>query len=218
VIFDSHVYFSYFFAIKYLTIFATLMCVLSLNPVHSVLYLVLVFVTTAVLLISLGAEFLGILLIIVYVGAIAVLFLFVVMMLNIDRTESESGKLPVHSLSGLVVVLLLARAFSNYIYGNFGFFHTIADVALMPIYEFHHLVWVDLVTTLDNINLLGHLLYTQHFHLLVLVGFILFLAMVSSIALTLSPRLAGVPAKTQNKYLQIKQTVSQAVFLSDWKK
>src|SRR5689334_16484405 len=81
----SMVYFVIF--LKYLIVFTALMTVVSINPIHSVLYLIFTFFLSAILIISLGVEFLGILLIIVYVGAIAVLFLFIVMMLNIEQEK-----------------------------------------------------------------------------------------------------------------------------------
>ena len=147
-----------------------LMVVVSRNPVHSVLFLILAFFNAAGLFILLGAEFLAMLLVVVYVGAVAVLFLFVVMMLDINYTELRQGfqkYLPVGlGVAGLLLAELLAT-----VYGQ------AALKAEKPIIEGPH-----------NTRALGQILYTDYFYLFQLAGLILLVAMIGAITLTLRKR------------------------------
>ena len=108
----AHSLFFYFFST--ITVFSSIMVVLSRNTVYSVFFLILVFITTSILFIMIGAEFLGMIMLIVYVGAVAVLFLFVVMMLNVSEKKTENSKkrnikgvISVGSLVGLIIFLEL---------------------------------------------------------------------------------------------------------------
>jgi NADH:ubiquinone oxidoreductase subunit 6 (subunit J) len=208
---DFFAIFSLFF-MKYSIVFSAIMVVISINAIYSVFFLILLFINVAILVIALGAEFLGITFIIVYVGAIAVLFLFVVMMLNINQVEiSESNQTSfLYFVSAFLLLILFAKYLTSFVYNGFGFnslLTTIED-SLTPIYSFEYKDWASLVFKTDNILVLGSLLYTYYFHLFILAGFILLLAMVSSIALTLNYTSSP---KSQDKYMQITRQLNQIV-------
>ena len=163
----------YLFAIS--VIAGGLFTVVSRNPVHSVLWLILSFLSAAGLFVLLGAEFVAMLLIIVYVGAVAVLFLFVVMMLDIDFAElkAEMAKyMPLALLIALIILMQLVMAF--------GAWESNAAVESM----------LAQVTPTDrhNIEALGMILYDQYFLLFQLSGLILLVAMIGAIVLTLRHR------------------------------
>ncbi len=143
------------------------------NPVHSVLFLIGTFVQAAGLFILLGAEFLAFILMIVYVGAVAVLFLFVVMMLDVDFTELKKGALqyvPVGGLVGLVVLAELAM-----VVGTLGQDPAIGAVQVSPTPD---------ASEVSNIAALGYILYTDYIYLFQAAGMILLLAMIGAIVLT----------------------------------
>lgn len=163
----------YLFAIS--VIAGGLFTVVSRNPVHSVLWLILSFLSAAGLFVLLGAEFVAMLLIIVYVGAVAVLFLFVVMMLDIDFAElkAEMAKyMPLALLIALIILMQLVMAF--------GAWESNAAVESMLVQ----------VTPTDrhNTEALGMILYDQYFLLFQLSGLILLVAMIGAIVLTLRHR------------------------------
>ena len=154
---------------------SALMVITARNPVHSVLFLILSFFNAAGLFILLGAEFIAMLLVIVYVGAVAVLFLFVVMMLDIDFAElkAEMAKyMPLALLIGLVILMQFVMAF--------GAWESNAAAEGLRLQ----------VTPVDrhNTEALGMLLYDQYFLLFQLSGLILLVAMIGAIVLTLRHR------------------------------
>lgn len=162
-----------FYLFSGVAILAGLAMISARNPVHSVLFLILAFFNGAGLFILLGAEFLGLLLIVVYVGAVAVLFLFVVMMLDIDFVELRQGfqeYLPIGSILGLLVVLELIFAVA--VQGN-------ANNA--PAQASHP---IPAVETTPNIEAIGLILYTDYFFLFQTAGMILLVAMIGAIVLT----------------------------------
>lgn len=163
----------YIFAI--LTVGAGIGVVLSRNPVHSVLWLILSFLSAAGLFILLGAEFVALLLVIVYVGAVAVLFLFVVMMLDVDFAELRAEMtryVPVGLLIGIVILMQLSFAFGVWDYAP-GIEGRIAAPASADV---------------DNTRALGLLLYDRYFVVFQLAGLILLVAMIGAIVLTLRHR------------------------------
>jgi len=188
----------YLFAVT--TVAGGLMTVVSRNPVHSVLWLILSFLSSAGLFVTLGAEFVAMLLIIVYVGAVAVLFLFVVMMLDVDFAElkAEMTKyLPLGLLIGVVVLMQLALAL-----GVWGFSDGVDTRIAAPAGD------------LDNTRALGLLLYDQYWMLFQLAGLILLVAMVGAIVLTLRHR---VDIKRQNVMEQMSRDPAKAMELRDVK-
>ena len=151
--------------------------VLSRNPVHSVLWLILAFFSSAGLFVLLGAEFVAMLLVIVYVGAVAVLFLFVVMMLDVDFAELR-GELtqyaPVGFLIGLVILLQLGFAFGAW---------EVTELA-----EAQRDAVTPALDEAQNTVALGQLIYTKYVFLFQAAGLVLFVAMVGAIVLTLRHR------------------------------
>ena len=211
---------NFFIALKYGIIFSALMTVIVTNPIHAVLYLVLTFVLMAGMIISLGAEFLGILLIIVYVGAIAVLFLFIVMMLNIEdqKKEVDASSL-ISTLLSVIPVLLLALLASQMIYHPFVIAEQfeLRTIYILP-FSIQWEEWLNTLQDLSNVTVLGTVLYTYYSYLLVLAGFILLLAMIASISLTLMPLNGSLAlhAKHQDKYVQLERKLNKSVILSSW--
>ena len=184
----------YLFAIS--TVTGGLFTVISRNPVHSVLWLILAFLSSAGLFVTLGAEFVAMLMIIVYVGAVAVLFLFVVMMLDVDFAglKAEMTKyLPLALLIGVVILMQLAMAL-----GVWGFSEGVEGRIAAPVGE------------MDNTRALGMLLYDQYFLLFQLSGLILLVAMIGAIVLTLRHR---VDIKRQNVLNQMYRDPAKAMEL-----
>ncbi|MXU65608.1 NADH-quinone oxidoreductase subunit J [Oceanomicrobium pacificus] len=180
-----------------------LMVVLSRNPVHSVLWLILAFFSSAGLFILMGAEFVAMLLVIVYVGAVAVLFLFVVMMLDVDFAELREGfarYLPLGLLIGLVLIVELGLVFGTWVFAD-NAPELRAAVAPAP-------------TDVENTVALGQLIYTQYVYLFQAAGLILFVAMVGAIVLTLRHR---TDIKRQDILDQIYRDPATAIEMKDIK-
>ena len=189
----------YLFAIS--TIVGGLFTVISRNPVHSVLWLILAFLSAAGLFVLLGAEFVAMLLIIVYVGAVAVLFLFVVMMLDVDFAElkAEMAKyMPLALLIGVVLLMQLGMAFGAW---------TEADQA-------ESLRAAVTPSDVQNTAALGQLLYDKYFLIFQLAGLILLVAMIGAIVLTLRHRK---DVKRQDVFEQLYRDPAKAMELKDVK-
>lgn len=191
----------YLFAIG--AISGGLFTVVSRNPVHSVLWLILSFLSAAGLFVLLGAEFVAMLLVIVYVGAVAVLFLFVVMMLDVDFAELKAEMarfMPVALLIGLVLIMQLSLAF--------GVWQTAdgVDVASVP----------DAIAGAGthNTEAIGLLLYDRYFLVFQLAGLILLVAMIGAIVLTLRHRS---DVKRQNVLDQMYRDPAEALVMKDVK-
>ena len=169
------IFVSAFYLFSFSAIIGGLMTVISRNPVHSVLWLILAFLSSAGLFVLLGAEFLAMLLIIVYVGAVAVLFLFVVMMLDVDFSTLKAemaSYLPLALLIGVVLIMQLSVAFGVWSY---------ADTALSAREA--------LTNSNDhNTHAIGMILYDKYFILFQLAGLILLVSMIGAILLTLRHR------------------------------
>jgi NADH-quinone oxidoreductase subunit J len=160
-----------FYLFSAVLIGAALMVIASRNPVHSVLFLILAFFNAAALFILLGAEFLALILLIVYVGAVAVLFLFVVMMLNVDFAELKRGALQYLPLGGLIGVILAAEL------------SLVAIWALVPASTSS--VPHAAPANLTNTEALGRVIYTDYVYYFETAGLILLVAMIGAIVLTL---------------------------------
>jgi len=189
----------YLFAISVLV--GGLFTVTSRNPVHSVLWLILSFLSAAGLFVLLGAEFVAMLLIIVYVGAVAVLFLFVVMMLDVDFAElkAEMAKyMPLALLIGVILLMQLGLAYGAWETSDGA---EAARGAVTP-------------EGVENTAALGLLIYDKYFLLFQLSGLILLVAMVGAIALTLRHR---TDIKRQNVLHQMWRDPAKAMELKDVK-
>ena len=189
----------YMFAV--ITVLSGLMVTMSRNPVHSVLWLILAFLSTSGLFVLLGAEFVAMLLVIVYVGAVAVLFLFVVMMLDIDfaALKGEMARaMPLGLLIGVVLLMQVAIGVGVW---------TVADgseglrQAVAP-------------AEIENTRALGMLIYDKYFLLFQLAGLILLVAMIGAILLTLRHRK---DVKRQNVLQQMWRDPAKAMELKDVK-
>jgi NADH-quinone oxidoreductase subunit J len=164
----------FFYLFSTVAIASAIMVVGSRNPVHSVLFLILAFFNAAGLFVILGAEFLAMILVVVYVGAVAVLFLFVVMMLDVDFVELRQGVLNYLPIGALVGVALLAELLV--VLGGWVFSPNLATVIVVPIPG---------VGGISNTAALGQILYTRYIFFFQSAGIILLVAMVGAIVLTL---------------------------------
>jgi NADH-quinone oxidoreductase subunit J len=165
----------YLFALT--AIAAGVMVISARNPVHSVLFLILAFFNAAGLFVLIGAEFLAMILVVVYVGAVAVLFLFVVMMLDINFAELREGflqYLPIGALVGIILVAELVLIFGSWVV-NPEAAQIIAAPSAPP-------------GEITNTHALGRLLYTEYVYLFQAAGLVLLVAMIGAIVLTLRRR------------------------------
>ena len=191
----------YAFAVPVIT--AALFVVVSRNPVHSVLWLILAFLSSAGMFVLLGAEFVAMLLVIVYVGAVAVLFLFVVMMLDVDfaALKAEMAKyVPLAGLIGVILLMQLALVFGAW---QFDEGAEAARAAVAPDIAERH-----------NTAALGDLIYDKYILLFQLAGLILLVAMIGAIVLTLRHR---VDIKRQDVLAQMYRDPAKAMELKDVK-
>lgn len=162
---------AFFYLFAGVTVASAFMVVTSRNPVHSVLYLILAFVNAAGLFMLLGAEFLAMLLVVVYVGAVAVLFLFVVMMLDVDFAEFRQGflnYLPIGALIGFIFAVELLMVVGAWVIDPQ---LVKAPVAAIP-------------AGMSNTEALGRVLYTQYIYYFQAAGLVLLVAMIGAIVLT----------------------------------
>jgi NADH-quinone oxidoreductase subunit J len=153
------------------------MVVSARNPVHSVLFLILAFFNAAGLFVLMGAEFLAMILVIVYVGAVAVLFLFVVMMLDIDFAQLRTGAMRYLPVGFLVGIILLAELVL--VFGSWAIAPNVATLAAAPRPS---------GAAMTNTRALGDLLYTRYIFAFQVAGMILLVAMIGAIVLTLRQR------------------------------
>lgn len=191
----------YFFAA--LVVLSSVMVIASRNSVYSVFFLILAFFTAAGLFVLLGAEYLAMTLVIVYVGAVAVLFLFVVMMLNVNFTKMRAGFLRYMPIGVLIAVLLFVElgALFYVSYAN----EPMRVAAQSPIPD---------ASLVSNAEAIGQVLYTDYIHLFQLAGIILLVAMIGAIVLTLRTR-EGV--KKQKIAAQLSRRREESVKLVDVK-
>ncbi len=166
-----------FYLFAAITVASGVMVISARNPVHSVLFLILAFFNAAGLFVLMGAEFLAMILIVVYVGAVAVLFLFVVMMLDINFTELRQGFLQYLPIGALVGIILLAELIM--VVGTWALTPEASLVISLPIAP------PDQIT---NTQALGEVLYTQYIYLFQTAGLVLLVAMIGAIVLTLRKR------------------------------
>jgi len=195
----AHSLFFYFFST--IAVFASIMVTVSRNTVYSVFFLILVFISISILFIMIGAEFLGMIMLIVYVGAVAVLFLFVVMMLNITeqliKPSSRKGlinNISVGSIVGVIIFLELLVVVGGWKYKG----------------TFVPLSVINLNLDISNTHALGNILYTDYIHLFQISGMILLVAMIGAITLTFSRR---ENIKRQSYFSQIEREKDSAVSL-----
>ena len=185
----------FFYLFAGICVASAVMVIAARNPVHSVLFLILAFVNAAGLFVLLGAEFLAMILVVVYVGAVAVLFLFVVMMLDVDFAELRQGFLQYVPVGVLVGVIFLAELLL--VVGTWTLGPGIPTTITAPI-----------PTGITNTEALGLVLYTRYIYFFQAAGLILLVAMVGAIVLTLRHK-PGV--KRQNIAEQVARTKATAM-------
>lgn len=190
-----------FYAFAAVTVAAGVMVISARNPVHSVLFLILAFFNAAGLFVLMGAEFIAMILVIVYVGAVAVLFLFVVMMLDINFVELRQGFLQYLPIGALVGLVLLAELVL--ILGSWVIAPGVAERAASP---------TPAITETTNTHAIGNILYTDYIYLFQAAGLVLLIAMIGAIVLTLRSRegvrrqkIATQVSRTRTESVEIKQ-------------
>ena len=184
-----------FYLLAVVTVASGVMVISARNPVHSVLFLILAFFNSAGLFILIGAEFLAMILVVVYVGAVAVLFMFVVMMLDINFLRLQEGFmrfLPMGLLVGIILLAELVLVGGTYIAAGGG-----APAAPAP------------GPTVSNTVAIGNLLYTNYFYLFQAAGLILLVAIIGAITLTLRHR----PVRRQDIGRQVNRVRAETVEL-----
>jgi len=195
----------FFYTFSLIAIFSAIMVVASKNTVHSVFFLILDFISISCLFIMIGAEFLGMIMLIVYVGAVAVLFLFVVMMLNVAQQKnqwfestSDNTHIPIGLLISVVIFFELVIVISGWKYKP----------------DLLSSMSVEINQNITNTHSIGNILYTDYIHLFQLSGMILLVAMIGAIVLTYRKR-SGI--KRQSYLSQISREKSEGVSLVDVK-
>lgn len=195
---------SYFLFLIFSTLMTlgTIMVISSPNPVHSVLYLVFVFCNAAGLFILLSKEFLAIIFMIVYVGAIAILFLFVIMMLNIKIVELNENLFRYLPLGGFIGVIFLLEILLV-IEKELG-----PEIPSNLAYEY--IEWDKHIVDFTNIEQIGQVLYTNYFYAFIIASLILLVAMIGAIVLTLHSQST---VKRQDNFKQTSRHVSRSIVL-----
>jgi len=186
----------FFYLYAGVCIASAFMVIASRNPVHSVMFLILAFVNAAGLFLLLGAEFLAMILVVVYVGAVAVLFLFVVMMLDVDFAELRQGFLDYLPFGGLIALI-------------FGL-EVVFGLILWTVWPAGPVTTIAAPTPTDitNTEALGRLLYTRYIYFFQAAGLVLLVAMIGAIVLTLRHK---VNVRRQNISAQVARTPATAM-------
>ncbi len=200
----AHSIFFYFFSI--IAILSAIMVTVSRNTVHSVFFLILDFISISCLFIMIGAEFVGMIMLIVYVGAVAVLFLFVVMMLNVSLQKNQwfaaergSSHIPIGIIVSVIIFFELII-----VIGGWKFKPNLEPIS----------TGLNFITEKTNTHSIGEVLYTDYIHLFQLSGMILLVAMIGAIVLTFRQRLG---IKKQSYFKQISRERAEGVELVDVK-
>ena len=189
----------FFYVFSFIAIISAIMVTVSKNTVHSVFFLILDFISISCLFIMVGAEFLGMIMLIVYVGAVAVLFLFVVMMLNVAQqtnqwllSEGSSGHIPIGLIVSALIFFELIIVIGGWKYKPDIFISNNSNIS----------------SEISNTHSLGQVLYTDYIHIFQISGMILLIAMIGAIVLTFRQR-EGV--KKQSYFKQISRERSEGV-------
>ena len=187
----------FFYLFAGVCVASAFMVIAARNPVHSVLFLILAFVNASGLFVLMGAEFLAMILVVVYVGAVAVLFLFVVMMLDVDFAELRQGFIQYLPIGALVGIVFLAELLL--VVGAWTIAPAISESVAAPIPPFY---------SVTNTEALGQVLYTRYIYFFQAAGVILLVAMIGAIVLTLQHK---PNVRRQNIAEQIARTKATAI-------
>lgn len=199
---NVEIFLFYFFSS--IAIISAIMVISAKNPIHSILSLILVFCNAAGLFILLEVEFLAMIFLVVYVGAIAILFLFVVMMLNIKLIELNENLLRYLPVGSLVAIIFLLEIF------------LMIDSDIVPLLNGENnntlqaVVWSSQLNSLTNIETLGDLIYTHYFPLFLIASMVLLVSMIGAIILTLNHR---ENVKRQEIYKQVARDFEKTIYL-----
>src|SRR3954454_7527786 len=188
---------AFFYLFSAMMIASAFSVIVARNPVHSVLFLILAFVNAAGLFMIAGAEFLAMILVVVYVGAVAVLFLFVVMMLDVEFAEMREGLLQYLPIGALIRLISLIELLL-----------VVGTWAIDPSFIHAPTAAVTVGEPLTNTEAIGRVLYTQYFYFFQAAGLILLVAMIGAIVLTLRERLG---IRRQDISKQVRRTQETAV-------
>ena len=183
----------FFFFISLIFLLSSFLVIYSINPIHSILSLILLFCSSSVFLLFINVEFLALMFIIIYVGAISVLFLFVIMMLNIKLIEVNDNLIKYLPISFFIFLIFIFD------------FYLIFNQNLLFILDFsqlNYISWINLLNKKTSMELIGMILYTDFFSIFLLSSLILFISMIGPIVLTLVVEKNN---KRQNIYEQINQ-------------
>ena len=187
----AHAIFFYTFSI--IAVVSAIMVTASKNTVHSVFFLILDFISISCLFIMIGAEFLGMIMLIVYVGAVAVLFLFVVMMLNVRITELNESILRYIPIGGIILLIFLFEILSVINGDLVPFFSSKLFVLDSDYISLNHNLnitfWSNQINPLTNVASLGEVLYTYYVYCFMVASLILLVAMIGAILLTMRKRM-----------------------------
>lgn len=202
--------FLYLFSLN--IILSSFFVILSTNPVYSILYLIFLILNTSGVLIILGSEFLAFLLVIIYVGAIAVLFLFVVMMLDIKLLEISNNFYKYFPIA-LIFSIILIIEFITYFYNYFNFiFIESNEKFITTVKNFSENLYFDLSSFYKQVQYFSTILYIDYFFLLILIGVLLLFSMIGVIIITLNK---NIYLKRQDLYTQINKNVSDTLYLNN---
>jgi NADH-quinone oxidoreductase subunit J len=207
-----------FIIITLLTLICALLVIISKNPIHSILFLVLIFVITTILFLTLNVDFIAMLFLVLYVGAIVVLFLFVVMMLNVRILELNERVISYVPIA-ITIVSIFFLLILSIVSGNF-FDETssINDSSVNSILFKDYINFINNkeifytffqnITTYNNLNLIAALLYKDYVYLFLLAGMALLVAMLGSIVLTLN---RTAKSKRQDFYIQTNKNIIKSI-------
>jgi len=193
----------FFYTFSFIAVFSSIMVITSKNTVHSVFFLILDFISVSCLFIMIGAEFLGMMMLIVYVGAVAVLFLFIVMMLNVSQQKNQwfsskgsSTHIPVGLLVSVVIFFELIIVIGGWKHKT----------------NVQNALSLKISPETTNTHTIGNVLYTDYIHVFQISGMILLVAMIGAIVLTFRQR-SGL--KRQSYFKQISRERYEGVQLTD---
>lgn len=192
-----------FYFFSGLTIMSGVMVISSKNPVHSVLFLILVFFNSTGLFLLLGVEFIAMIILMVYVGAVAVLFLFIVMMLNVRVSELNESIIRYLPVGGIVGVLFFVQLMLTLD----GDFISSPSSLINP----HH-NWYNTLLAVSNIDAIGGILYTNYAYAFIASGMVLLVAMIGAIVLTMYKR--GT-VRRQDIFVQLTRDFDKVIYLKD---
>ena len=188
-----------FYLFSFITIASSLAVISARNTIHAVFFLILDFVSVSCLFIMMGAEYLGMLTLIVYVGAVAVLFLFVVMMLNVNYSDLKSGFLNYLPFGGFIGIVLIIEI--GLMIGTWKYRDTFIKTSEIKINS-----------DISNTEAIGNVLYTEYLHYFQISGLILLVAMIGAILLTYRKK---VNLKRQDITTQVSRERSESIQLED---